>query len=409
VDLQKANNFAEASKQFELAVALNTNNIPAALNLEYNHARGTPAAKENAQRNLAQDFFGQYRSWDGILSENGPFDVPEFLYFEGQAFLQQFLVRQACDEFKRAGELDPTNAIPKLSLIGALIHGKWLDEAHKHVAELEAATNITSKAQKLDLISMQAAIYFGRQETNRAEQTLRAAIEMYPKEAGFYESLNELYRASGQWSKAVEILNPLVTQMPTNAMLRMQRADLAFNAGDTNMAIADLDAALQVDPSLVDASLFRVFIAIQQKDFTKALALVDGLLERNNQNAQAWTYKGIIHMEQKEDEKSIEAFTKSLKFEPNNVTTVRNRAIVNLRAGHLKAAQDDYEMLLAAFPKSHQIYYGLAEVAARKKDNAAALNNYEMYLKYAPTNVAGEAELERKTVEARVKELKAGK
>ena len=65
--------------------------------------------------------------------------------------------------------------------------------------------------------------------------------------------------------------------------------------------------------------------------------------------------------------------------------------------------------LLREYPKSHQVYYGLAEVAAKKKDNQEALKNYELYLEYAPTNAVGEAEQERKTVEARIKELKAGK
>lgn len=406
VDLQKADDYKDAAASFETATDLNTNNIPATLNLEFNRARAT-GAKPAAKQKNAQEFFG--KSWDQMLAENGPFDVPEYLYAQGHTFLQQYLIRQACDFFKRSTELAPTNAAPKLALISALIRGKWLDEAHSMVMQLSSATNETSRAQKLDLISMEAAIHFGRQDTNKAEATLRSAMEKYPKELSFYDSLNELYRASGQWNKALELLNREVSIMQTNTSLRMQRADVALNSGDTNTAIADLEAILKVEPLNVDAAMFQAFIALQQKDYAKALKLVNGLIERDEKNAQALTYKGIIHMENKEDEKAIEAFSKALKVEPNNVIAVRNRAIVNLRAGHLGEAKDDYEKLLAAYPKSHQIYWGLGEIAFKKKDNDEAIKNYELYVKYAPTNAVGEAAEELKTVEARLKELKGGK
>jgi tetratricopeptide (TPR) repeat protein len=408
VDLQKAGNFDEAAKNFEAAVDLNTNNIPATLNLEFNQRRKGKDARPNNQKS-ARDFFGEYRNWNQMLSENGPFDVPEYLFSEGHAFLQQGLVRQACDQFRRSSELAPTNATPKLSLVSALIHGKWLDEAHRVVTELQAATNLTTRGQKLELVSMEAAIYFGRQETNRAEATLRAAIGQYPKEPTFYDSLDELYRASGQWDKALDLIAREISISPTNIPLRIQHADIAMNTGDTNTALADLNAVLKIDPANTDAALFQAFIAIQQKDFSKAMQIVNGILDRNPEKGQALAYKGIIAMETKDDEKAIQAFNHALKIEPNDPATIRNRAIVNLRAGHLKAAKEDYETLQKYYPKWAGIYYGLGEIAAKKKENEEAANNYELYLKYAPTNVVGEAAEERKMVEARLKELRGSK
>ena len=406
VDLQRANKFEDAAGHFEQALSLNTNNLPAMQNLEFNRRRS--AGDKTAQK-APEDFLGQFRTLDQVLSENGPFDTPEYVFVQGHTFLQQLLVRQACDLFKRSSELAPTNSAPKMALVSALIHGKWLDEAHGVVTELQAATNTTSRAQKLELISMEAAIYFGRKETNRAEETLRAAIERYPKETSFLESLNEMYRASGQWDKAVDMVSRQISMAPTNVMLRITRADLALNGGDTNSALADLDAILKLDPNNVDAILFQAFIAINQKDLAKALTLVDRALERNDKLPQALTYKGIIQMEKKEDEKAIEAFNKALKIDPGNLVTIRNRAIVNLRAGKLNNAKEDYEMLQRAYPKSHQVYYGLADVAAKKNDNDEALKNYELYLKYAPTNAVGEAAEERKTVEGKLKEMQLKK
>jgi len=257
------------------------------------------------------------------LYDNGPFDVPDLLFAQGQVWLQQYLIRQACDSFERSSELVPTNSAPKMALASGLIRGKWLDEAEKVVAGLNQETNQTTGGQKLELISMEAAIHFARQDTNRAEATLRGAMQKYPQALTFYDSLNELYRASGQWAKALELMNREVSMMPTNLPLRMQRADVAFNAGDTNTTLTDLETVLKIDPGNVDAAMFQAFIAIQQKEYAKALKAVDGILERDPKNVQALTYKGTILMEMKDDEKAIEAFNKAVKIEPHNGVAIQ--------------------------------------------------------------------------------------
>jgi tetratricopeptide (TPR) repeat protein len=90
-------------------------------------------------------------------------------------------------------------------------------------------------------------------------------------------------------------------------------------------------------------------------------------------------------------------------MDTNNYSALLNRAIAYLRANKLEAAQGDYDVLQKAFPTAHQIYYGLAEVAWRKKDTNAAIRNYQLYLANAQTNTA-----EAKDVSARLKELKPG-
>ena len=50
------------------------------------------------------------------------------------------------------------------------------------------------------------------------------------------------------------------------------------------------------------------------------------------------------------------------------------------------AALKDYEALQRQFPKAHQIYYGLGEIAYRRKDTNTAIRHYEAYLSNAPPN-----------------------
>lgn len=409
VNLQRAGDFSNAVPVFDFAANLNTNNLPAILNLEYNQYLLTGKKRERTEQRLAEDFFGQYRSWDAIVAENGPFDVPEYLYAGGHGFRQAGYFRQAADQFARAAEIDPGKPQPKLALAAALIAAKWLDPAIAVINQARAHTNL-NRGQQLDLISMEAAVYFGRNETNKAESTLLAALEKYPNDAAFYDSLGEMYRASLQWEKALALFDRRVERSPTNVILRLAKAEMALNAGKTNVAHTELQAIEKIDPLNVDAALFRVFLTIQEKDFKKGLEMVENVLLQRENHSQALTYKGILHMELKEDEKAIEAFNNAIKADRDNIPAIRNRAIVNLRAGHLDEAQSDYETLLSSLPKSHVIFYGLAEVAYQKKNRADALKNYELYLQYAPKDgVTPEVLEERKKVEARVQELKGAK
>ena len=94
-------------------------------------------------------------------------------------------------------------------------------------------------------------------------------------------------------------------------------------------------------------------------------------------------------------------------MEPGNLAALRNRAIANLQNNRLPAALKDYETLRKHMPRTHAVYYGLGEIAYRRKETQAAVKNYELYLKYAPAEGSPEQKEEKQLVTNRLKELKA--
>ena len=98
---------------------------------------------------------------------------------------------------------------------------------------------------------------------------------------------------------------------------------------------------------------------------------------------------------------AIAPLTQVLTLQTNNYSALLNRAIAYLRSDNFDASQRDYEQLQKAFPTAYQIYYGLGEIAWRKKDTNSAIRNYELYLANTQTNSA-----EAKFVTGRLNELK---
>jgi len=111
-------------------------------------------------------------------------------------------------------------------------------------------------------------------------------------------------------------------------------------------------------------------------------------------------------MNQNQTDKARDTFTKILDKQPDNVTALRNRSILNLQAQRWPEAKEDYTRLRKISPKSYAVMYGLGEIAYGQNDFVSATRYYELYLKYAPPDATGELQEERKRVQERVTELK---
>ena len=81
----------------------------------------------------------------------------------------------------------------------------------------------------------------------------------------------------------------------------------------------------------------------------------------------------------------------------------RDRAHAYLQLGKLDAARQDYERAELSSTNAYLAYYGLAEVAYRKKDTAAAIKYAELYQSNAPPNLGGAS-----IIEAHLAELRSG-
>ena len=94
-----------------------------------------------------------------------------------------------------------------------------------------------------------------------------------------------------------------------------------------------------------------------------------------------------------------------MDMETNNTPDLRiyarlNRAVTYLRGDKLDLAQRDYETLRKNFPAAYPVYYGLQEIAYRRKDTNAAIGYCQLYLTNAPSNTD-----EAKLISARLEEL----
>jgi tetratricopeptide (TPR) repeat protein len=406
VDLQRAGKAADAKSLFAQAYGLNTNNIPALRNGEYNRTVLNEAAVPPKKGETFEDRFGPYRTWDTILADNGPFDHPDFCEPFGLSLLRQGQYRQAALQFSRVTQFQPTNFVSRLGFVECLIGGYWMDQA---MAELERITKDfpeLSRVQKVDLAQVQARAFFAQQEYGKAEATLKNAQTALPEQPALAEAMFDFYRQRGDFTNALAVINEQLAKTPTNTVIHLQKAELLLSVKDFAGTHQTLNRVFALAPKNPTAHVLDAFTYIQEGDQDAAIKVLDRLLREDSDHEQALLYKGIAHFQKGELEEAREAFDALLKQHPDHILALRNRAVLHLKAKRWGEAKEDYERLRKLAPRSHSVMYGLAEIAAEEGKNADAIRYYEAYLKYAPQDGGAELDEEKKRVQERIEQLR---
>jgi tetratricopeptide (TPR) repeat protein len=135
--------------------------------------------------------------------------------------------------------------------------------------------------------------------------------------------------------------------------------------------------------------------------YTNALDVTERMIALQPDNPASWLNRGCFLVELNNYDDAIKSFDRVINLESTNYTAILYRAIASLRSDKLDDALRDYETVQRQFPKQHQIYYGLGEIAYRRKDTNTALRHYESYLTNAPPNFP-----EANFVAGRIRELR---
>lgn len=190
--------------------------------------------------------------------------------------------------------------------------------------------------------------------------------------------------------------------------------------GINEAAVVFLEADAYLDQTnlVKAASLIRSLLAAHPNDvelvnraalsyaehrrYADAFRLIDHQLQLTPDDVSALATKGYLCIRAGDFTNAIPPLTRALSL-TNSYQVVFNRAIANLKTDQLGAAEADYQRVLAAFPNARQVYFGLGEIAFRRKDAKAAARYYHGYLSNSVPDTA-----EARFVAARLAALELG-
>lgn len=134
--------------------------------------------------------------------------------------------------------------------------------------------------QNKEALLMRAYIYMRRRDYPAARIDYNRLLETDPLSYSGRLGLATLEQKEGKFRESLEILNKMMAEKPDDAPLYVARADVERDMRHEDLALVDLEEAIRLDDSLVDAYLLRGSIYLAQKkkalakaDFEKAVAL----------------------------------------------------------------------------------------------------------------------------------------
>ncbi len=256
---------------------------------------------------------------------------------------------------------------------------------------------------ELGLMFSQGALY------RQGAQCFERVVRLQPDNFRSRIWLGQIYNLARMSEPALSLVravrklsDPVVHEPQTQVELISIEAIAYFNKNEPEKAERILSTALSLmsrNDKLVDTAL-QLYLNFQRP--ASALPLLLNKLADYPDDPTTLINLSFVYLRLERYDLAIPPLDHLLALQPGNTTALLNRAIAHLQSGQLDAAQKDYEVLKIVSPDAFQIYYGLGEIAWRKKDTATAIANYEGYLKNVPASGGDEFKL----VQSRLKELK---
>lgn len=282
VALQRANRLPDAGRSFTNATLLNSSNLVAVLNRDFNESlrTGKPSASDPAK--IAQELLGPGQSWATVLAKHGPPDEPNFCFALGQLFRQAGLPRQAIIQFTRVTELAPSNHIAHLALaetfiaLGVPDRAKAALDAARVRPELRAGLTASAAA----VLRLDALHLSQKDRKAEAEQAFVDALKKFPNDLPLLDSLTELYLLSGRFTNALAVTDIQLKVAPTSPRALVNKGGILIQLKQFEAALVPLDKLIELQPRHPGAHLNRAMTLMNlnrldaaAKDYTKLVEL----------------------------------------------------------------------------------------------------------------------------------------
>jgi tetratricopeptide (TPR) repeat protein len=230
VEMQRAGALATAAAHFEMAEKLNPDNVVAQINLQFNHSLQAGETVPVDLSKVTTDQFGKYRTWQEVLTANGPFDEPGFCFENGVVFVQGGLFLQAIASFNRVCQLVPDNLDARLCL-GQLYNLTRLpDRALDAIRDVRGQPGKFSltDTNKIQLTLIESAAYFQKKEPARATRLLETEISSFPTNDILLASAAQFYLANGLFTNALVIIDRQLKLAPDDPAWLFNRGNVSF-------------------------------------------------------------------------------------------------------------------------------------------------------------------------------------
>lgn len=314
VELQKTGDYESAAAQLKLAQQLNPKNVVAEINLAFNEKHHRGGSVEVEFTKAIDEYFGESRSWEQVLTLNGPYDDPSLSFAQGYVFVQGNLIRQAAQAFDRT-RVQATNDITSRLWLGQLnLNRNFPDRTLDMIREVrEIAARVPGMSTNItDLFTLEAAAHLAKKEDAIATTIIETNLANHPGNFDLLASACKTYADNARHTNALAITERMLVLAPENAACWLNKGCFLVELASYPEAIKAFDRVLTIETNNYTAILYRAIASLRadklddavkdyevvQRQFPKAFQVDYGLGEiayrRRDTNAAISHYESYL-------------------------------------------------------------------------------------------------------------------
>lgn len=231
---------------------------------------------------------------------------------------------------------------------------------------------------------MMAATQIKLGKADQALETLTPLLSADTKDVQTLTLASDAYRARNEHAKAAALLQRATLIDPKNASLQTQLGMIHLSAGDTSLAITELETAATLDDGQSQADSLLVQAYLNRRQYDKALASIDAM-EKDRLGSPNMLYmRGIAYLGKNDLANARKSFELALENDPVFFPAAASLAQLDLRNQKPDAARKRFERILQTDKTNLQAMMALAELAARRRQEKEAIEWLEKATKLHP-------------------------
>ncbi|HEX3890318.1 MAG TPA: tetratricopeptide repeat protein [Verrucomicrobiae bacterium] len=326
VELQRAGDLTNAAAHFETAQKLNPDNVAAQINLQFNQKLRAGQTVQVDLSGVTPDRFGKSRTWDEVLSQNGPFDEPSFCFEEGSVFTSQKLFRQAAALFDRVRELAPDYLPARMRLAEIYLIARQPDRAFAALREpLEQPEKFSvSENDGIQLHLLAAAVDFQKNDTARGTELIEAEISSHPTNDDLLVTAAQAYMARGLFPSALAVINRKLKSAPDDPAWLFNKGYVFIQLKNYDDAIAALTRVLSIQTNNPQALFNRAIANLDSGKLDAAHADYETLRQTFTNSFQIAYGLGEIAWRKHETNEAIQNYELYLASAKTNTAEATN-------------------------------------------------------------------------------------
>jgi tetratricopeptide (TPR) repeat protein/S1-C subfamily serine protease len=269
----------------------------------------------------------------------------------------------------------------------------YLSLVYRELQQLDKALDAINQAIKLEdgnpnLYNQKYWVLLNLKRYAEAELAINQAIKLSPSPA-FYNNRGLVYLDQKKWDLALADYNKAIAINPNYADAYNIRGTVYLNQKKWDLAVADLNKAIELNPDNSLTYTVRGAVYTQQQKLDLALADYNKAIELNPNDAQGYTGRAFVYLDQKKWDLAMPDYSKAIAINPNDAQGYINRGNVYSDLQQWDLAVADYNKAIAINPNLAQAYYNRGTVYFNRQKWDLALADFNQAIELNPNDAQG--------------------